>query len=214
MARLHQADLTPTKQQLLGQWLPSRGWYDGTLARQPVGSFRFDDPDGLVGMEGFLLGSVGGSTLFVPLTYRPVPLVGADRHLIGTMEHSVLGTRWTYDACGDPVWATALATAILTGGTEAVEEFEVDARIVHREPSVRVRGSGDLVHVPPVDTLRCHDDGPRTIIDAGCFSLVVARRLGPEIEAPQVLTADWEGGQRVVLAGFLRTGVSAASNAG
>ncbi|KGN37892.1 hypothetical protein N803_12590 [Knoellia subterranea KCTC 19937] len=35
-------------------------------------------------MECFLFGSAGGSTLFVPLTYRGAPLAGAEQHLLGT----------------------------------------------------------------------------------------------------------------------------------
>nr|WP_245617138.1 hypothetical protein [Knoellia subterranea] len=52
--------------------------------RGPVGTFRLDDPAGEVGMECFLFGSAGGSTLFVPLTYRGAPLAGAEQHLLGT----------------------------------------------------------------------------------------------------------------------------------
>ena len=46
-----------------------------------------------------------GSVLHVPVTYRAAPVAGADEHLIGTMEHSVLGRRWAYDGCADPVFA-------------------------------------------------------------------------------------------------------------
>ena len=52
------ATLTPSKRELMAAWLPTRPWYDGA-DRKPVGSFRFDDPAGEVGMEGFLLGADG-----------------------------------------------------------------------------------------------------------------------------------------------------------
>jgi len=35
------------------------------------------------------------------------------------MTQTVFGDRWVYDRCSDPVYVTALATVILTGGHEA-----------------------------------------------------------------------------------------------
>ncbi|WP_211253493.1 maltokinase N-terminal cap-like domain-containing protein [Knoellia subterranea] len=81
---LHRATITPTKGELVEPWLPTRAWWDGIAERGPVGTFRLDDPAGEVGMECFLFGSAGGSTLFVPLTYRGAPLAGAEQHLLGT----------------------------------------------------------------------------------------------------------------------------------
>ena len=40
--------------------------------------------------------------LFVPLTYRGAPLAGGEADLVGTTEHSALGTRWVYDAWRRP----------------------------------------------------------------------------------------------------------------
>ena len=96
-----QADLTPSKKELMDAWLPTRSWFDGNPDRKPVGAFRFDDPEGEVGLEGFLLGGIGLPTYFLPLTYRGAELAGADDHLVGTTEHSELGTRWVYDGCAD-----------------------------------------------------------------------------------------------------------------
>ena len=53
------ATLTPSKRELIDAWLPARSWFDGAPGRKPVGSFRFDDPAGDVGCEGFLLGAEG-----------------------------------------------------------------------------------------------------------------------------------------------------------
>lgn len=55
----------------------------------------------------------------MPLTYRGAPLPGAEPWLVGTMEHSVLGRRWVYDGCGDPVHVAALVATILAGGIQA-----------------------------------------------------------------------------------------------
>src|SRR5258706_8514918 len=114
MALLHQADLQPTKPELLAVWLPPRSWYQGpaTPALKRAAAYRFDDPAGEVGIETILVQAGGGPVYQVPLTYRGAPLDGADRWLIGTTEHSVLGRRWVYDATGDPVYASTLASTI------------------------------------------------------------------------------------------------------
>ncbi|GAB3264397.1 maltokinase N-terminal cap-like domain-containing protein [Nocardioides dilutus] len=183
MAFLHNATLVPTKKQLLTAWLPDQPWFT-SVEWDPVGSFRLDDPDGEVGMEGFLLGRADGG-LFVPVTYRGAPLEGAEEHLVGTTEHSALGTRWVYDAWGDPVWRAAVAETIRSGGTQAVEENEQeDGRIVLREPSATVRGSG-----PAADGVLADE-------------LVFTRVLGEPLDAPLTLTATWAGGTAVV-AGLL-----------
>lgn len=52
-------------------------------------------------MESFLLGTADGRVLHVPLTYRGAPHPDAD--LITTMHHTVLGDRWVYDGCTDPI---------------------------------------------------------------------------------------------------------------
>jgi hypothetical protein len=103
MALIHKATLNPTKLQLLTSWLPRQTWITGEADVEQVGAYRFDDPAGVVGIEAFLLQARDGSVFHVPLTYRGAPLAGAEEFLIGTAEHSVLGTRWVYDGCGDPV---------------------------------------------------------------------------------------------------------------
>jgi Maltokinase N-terminal cap domain len=89
---------------LLSAWLPGRLWFTGRAEVQPPGAYRFDDPAGEVGIEAILLQAADGSVLHAPLTYRRAPLDGAQDYLIGTTEHSVLGRRWVYDGCGDPIW--------------------------------------------------------------------------------------------------------------
>ena len=129
MAILHDATITPGKRDLMKRWLPSRSWFDGDLDRKPHAAFRFDDPAGEVGVECFLLGPEEGSdatTLLIPMSYRGAPLEGAEEHLIGTTDHSVLGKRWVYDGCADPVAVSAILTAIVTGGHEAALTMEQD----------------------------------------------------------------------------------------
>lgn len=150
MALLHRATLTPTKKELLDAWLPSQSWADGVdpATLTVVGGYRFDDPDGEVGMEGIVLRAADGAFVHVPLTYRGAPLDGAEPHLVGTMEHSALGTRWVYAAEADPVWQAAVTAAVLEGGSGAEEYFEVDGVRETREPLVAVQGSGGSIEAP------------------------------------------------------------------
>ena len=186
MAILHgDADITPTKPELLATWLPTQPWFSGDVsALQHLGSYRFDDPDGEVGMETHLVRAGEGPLFQVPWTYRGAPLDGADSFLVGTMEHTVLGPRWVYHAIGDPVYQAVLAATILTGGSQAelVREF-ADGRTEIAEPAVRVTGSGSASEVPPVD-------------------LEVVQVLdGPAPEGDEVLTGSWAGvDEPVVLA--------------
>ena len=194
------ATLEPSKRDLMDAWLHSRSWYDGEQ-RKPTGSFRFDDPAGEVGMEGFLLGSEGLPTLLVPLTYRGAPLNGADEHLIGTSEHSELGKRWVYDGCGDPIFVRALATAILTGATGVDHEYDLGNGPESRPTNAQVRGTGSATDVPDLDLAGCHDEGPLTVVDAGPLELVVARVVGTDVPAAETLLVTWKGGQDVAIAG-------------
>jgi hypothetical protein len=113
MAVLHRATLVPSKGELVAAWLLSRRWAPAKGISSGV-SYRFDDPAGQVGMEGFLLTDADGHTVHIPLSYRGQRLKGAEEHLLGTMQHSFLGTRWVYDGCHDPVWVATLASTILT----------------------------------------------------------------------------------------------------
>lgn len=204
MALLHKATLTPTKLQLLARWLPSRTWFGRGSELERLASYRLDDPAGEVGLEGMLVGSPGGPVLHVPLTYRHAPLAGADDFLLGIAEHSVLGTRWVYDGCGDPVWVRTLATTIATGGIQAAEYVEVDGRREVRAPSMAVAGSGaaDAPVLGEPARPECHDEGPTTVVRAGSVELVVVRVVGAEVNAAQTLTGTWAGTGRAVLAGL------------
>jgi hypothetical protein len=200
MAILHDATITPGKRDLMAAWLPTRSWFDGDQDRKPVGSFRFDDPAGEVGIEFFLLGGTDGPTLLVPMTYRAAALDGAEEHLIGTTEHSVLGPRWVYDACGDPVGTAALLSAIVTGGQEADLRIVRDGVVVRLDPTCRVVGSGTETDDVTVDAVTVLDDGDPTLVRADDRELVVARVLGPGVTGSETLTATWADGEPVVVA--------------
>jgi hypothetical protein len=131
MATIHRTTLAPTKLELLAGWLPEQPWYRDTGAPPALsraGGFRLDDPAGDVGIEVLLVtdgAGGGGTTYVVPLSYRGAPLVGAERALVGTSEHGVLGTRWIYDAAHDPVAVTQLLS-FLEGSADAQQQSQSD----------------------------------------------------------------------------------------
>ncbi|MFD0787935.1 hypothetical protein ACFQZ8_28845, partial [Micromonospora azadirachtae] len=126
---------------------------------------------------------------------RDAPLDGAQWWLVGTVEHSVLGRRWVYDACGDPVYGAALASAVLTGAGQAEEYFEVDGRREVRAPSMAIAAdSPRLVAVPPIGSIDKIEDGELTRIVCGSVELTVLRRLGEHSDLPgSRLTGSWQG---------------------
>jgi hypothetical protein len=150
MALLYKAELTPSKLELVQPWVLRQEWFAGDPAGVliSVGAFRFDDPAGEVGIETLLVQTPDGPTLQVPVTYRGAPLDGAESLLIGTMQHSVLGERWVYDAVGDPIYVAALTDAIRSAGHEAPQYIDIDGERVTRVPTVLVRGSGLKTDAP------------------------------------------------------------------
>jgi hypothetical protein len=196
MALLHRAELHPTKLELLAAWLPGRRWYQGQAADiVRVAAFRFDDPAGEVGIETMLVRAGDGPIHQVPLTYRGAPLDGGDGWLVGTTDHSVLGQRWVYDACGDPIYAAVLADAIYSWGEQAEEFLEVDGRLQRREPSMVVTGSGaEDAAVPAATALRRVVEDDPTLIVTDSVQLSVVRRLdGSNRLAGATLTGTWSG---------------------
>ena len=160
MALFHRATITPTKSELIADWAPTQPW--GPSAADPVeviGSYRFDDPDGRVGMETHLV-TAGGALLQVPLTYRDEPLDGAEDGLITEMQHSVLGTRWVYDGLRDPRFVVMLAAVAMTGQGEALGMAVYDGRWYIAPTNVRIQGGGWTLERVPVDGFEpASDDG-------------------------------------------------------
>ena len=107
--------LTPPFREFLPVWLAEQPWYRGEGAAEPVpvGFFRFEDPDGEVGIETHVI-SADGVTYQIPMTYRGAPLDGGK--LIVTAEHSELGPRWIYDAESDPLWRNAILELVRSNG--------------------------------------------------------------------------------------------------
>jgi len=153
MAIIHRATITPSKLEMVAAYLPGvpalAPFVDASLSQ--IGAYRFDDPAGDVGIETLILTNDAGAVLQVPLTYRGAPVDGLDDALLGTMEHSVLGDRWIYDACREPVYMGELAGTILSGGVGAREVFSASAagEPEERTPSVTVQGTGEAGTAAP-----------------------------------------------------------------
>ncbi|MFJ4286672.1 hypothetical protein ACIPY0_13620 [Paenarthrobacter nicotinovorans] len=199
MAIIHKATLSPSKLELIADYLPTQPWFiqDGTP--ELIGAYRFDDPAGEVGLETHVV-AAGERIYQVPLSYRGHELGGANEWLIGTMEHSVLGKRWVYDACADPVYVKALATAILTGQEEAA--LLVDGESEPRPSSVTVKGSGTLDGgLPTVSASAPVSGNGVTIIDAGDLRLKVIRVLDAAADASAATAEAQELHHELVLNG-------------
>lgn len=204
MAIFHRATITPTKEELIAAWAPTQPW--GPPAGAPmdlVGSFRFDDPDGRVGMETFLV-VADDAVLQVPLTYRDEPLADGAA-LITEMDHSVLGPRWVYDGLGDPRYVLMLAAVTMTGQGEALGMAQYEGRWYIAPSDVRIEGGGWGQRRVPVDGFVEVDDAVEpTVFGNDRFELRVYRRpiIGPR---PAIgLTATWHGSSEPVVLAEVR----------
>jgi len=198
----HAATLSPTKQELVEAWLPSRSWAEGRRVAAKVAEYRFDDPDGEVGVETILWRTDDGTVLQTPLTYRSAPLDGAEAHLVGTTDHSVLGQRWVYDGCADPVWAATLVDTIWTGGQQAQMYIERDGRRVDVPPRMQVRGSGSDDSAPRVTGIESvSDEGTVTVVTAGDLAIALARVVGAPLgDGPHLSGSVGDSDETTVLA--------------
>lgn len=183
MAIIHRATISPTKLELVSTWLEATGALPGDDELRQVGSYRFDDPDGEVGIEALLV-TRGGPVRHVPLTYRGAPLHDGEEHLICTMEHSVLGQRWVYDATGDPVALAAFGRALAGDQEQApVEIWDGDEHVGTRPQSLALEVRDPASSRAAVRPRLATGDEPDP---------------GPGVPA---LLARWDGGQLVVAVG-------------
>ncbi|MFE6286509.1 1,4-alpha-glucan branching protein [Streptomyces sp. NPDC057877] len=190
MAVIHHTTVKPTKLELLTSWLPSRPWYRGGAAEPELlkaGGFRLDDPEGEVGIEFMVVTDTSDvpdpTTYLVPLTYRGAPLAGAEHALVGTMEHGVLGRRWAYDGCHDPVLVAQLL-ALIEGRAQAQAQSVSDAP--DREVIAAYAGEGSLA----ADITTAVDDEEGTLLGT---ALRLHRVLRPASAAPQGATGHVTG---------------------
>ena len=210
MALYHNATITPTKQEVIAAWLPSRPWApDGDDAAEIVAAYRFDDPEGRVGLEAHLVRH-GDAVLHVPLTYRDEPLDGMDDHLVATMQHSALGQRWVYDGVHDPVFTRMFVAAALTGCGQTIGIVRTGDRWLVVPPNIRLVGGGYSGERTPVDGFVVdREDRGWTALRSDHFDILVARSVQPG-EQPRIgIRATWAGQELPVVLADVR-GRSAA----
>jgi len=119
------------------------------------------------------------------------------------MTHTALGDRWIYDGCHDPVYVTALATAVLTGGREADLFKTTEDGLVQEVNTTHVRGSGSAsaAEVPDLSTFAVRRDETTTRFQAGISltSLHVPTAATAVGTQGLVLTGTWPGQQTPLL---------------
>jgi hypothetical protein len=208
MAIFHRATITPTKAELVADWIPRQDWGpSSTEGMEVVGSYRFDDPEGRVGMETHLV--VAEGTLFqVPLTYRDAPLEdAAEGALITEMDHSVLGRRWVYDGLLDPRFVVMLAAVTMTGQGEALGMVVYEGRWFVAPSEVRIQGGGWSTERVPVDGFELlSDTAAGSVLRNDGFELTLFRRPTPVggTRPPLALTATWPAQADPVLLAAVR----------
>lgn len=124
IAEILDATLVPTKGELAKKWL-------GHFTE--LGSYRFVDPDGEVGIEVLVGEDLDGRLVQLPVTYRSHQLDPV--HTLDTMEHSELGKRYVSNALGDPVAVREFIRTIIEADTGA-------QRSDGKPAALEVKGSG------------------------------------------------------------------------
>ena len=194
MALYHRATISPTKEELIAAWAPTQSW--GPPADVPsevIGSYRFDDPEGRVGMEIHLV-DAAGLVFQVPLTYRDEPLAGAEAALITEMEHSALGTRWVYDGLRDPRLVLMLAAVAMTGQGEALGMVVYDDRWYVAPSKVRIgRRMDPRARARSTASSSSPTRPPASVLRNDRFDLTVFRRPAAGPRPAIGLTASWDG---------------------
>lgn len=210
MALIHAASITPTKHEAIAAWLPTQPWAPPTGGLRLLAAYRFDDPEGKVGLETHLVGC-GDVVVQVPLTYRDAPRRDAEPSLVCTMEHSALGERWVYDGAADPAYLRMLAATTLTGVGQAVELRVTEDGAWTRSPQVRLSGRGSVEGTVRVDGWGAGEqDGDDTVFRSADLELRLARFPRPVFTCRAALLGTWTGQEEpAVLATVAQHGVQA-----
>lgn len=206
MGLFHVATSKPTKIDLVTNWLPTQPWAPvGDSRVEVLGSCHFDDPEGDVGMQLFIL-SVADTVLHVPLTYRAAALGDAEDALLGTIEHSVLGVRYIYDGLRDDTFIRSLVGATLTGQGNALGMLHHEGRWLVSPATLRLHGGGWGYERAPVDRLATVEPtADRVEFRSDRFELDVFRRPTSQAQPPIGLSVTWQGQTTPVLITELRS---------
>lgn len=108
----------------------------------------------------------------------------------------MLGQRWVYDACGDPVYVAVLSDVLFRGAGQAEEFFEVDSQLQRHESTMTIASSGGGPDAPAcgVGPLRRVVEDDPTLIVTDDAELALLRCLdGRTAPAGVTLTCTWSG---------------------
>lgn len=207
MAVVHRAEISPTKIELLAEWMPRQPWAEEVdpTALATVAAYRFDDPAGEVGVE-VLLVSDGRGTWQVPLTYRGALAPELDAALITPMSHTVLGPRWVYDGRSDPTFGNALVGALLGGLDQAELVIHDGDKRSTRPPSIMLTASEKQIDPVPTDDIEWVCDGTSTRLRVGDITIYLRHRIddaAAPINGRATLSGAWEGRQVPALLAYV-----------
>lgn len=178
MALVHVTTMSVSKPEMLAAWLPAQPWFEGDVSQLvEIAQYRFDDPEGEVGLNGVLVTAGDDTVYHVPMTWRAEPLEGGEEFFIGNTEHGVLGKRWGYDGIGDPVFRAELARVIAQGGSEVeIWVRDPEGNLTERVQTIHLRGSGeDGAAVPDVSAVEITVDGASSVASTGLAALRLVR---------------------------------------
>ena len=180
MALFHLATVSPTKSELIADWAPTQSW--GPPVDAPIhviGSYRFDDPDGRVGMETYL---VTAGDLLLHVRSRIATNRSTCRRRLHHGDAALRARhRWVYDGLGDPRFVIMLAAVTMTGQGEALGLAVYDGRWYIAPSNVRIEGGGWTQERVPVDRFELDtDDATRSVLRNDRFELTVSGVQPPE----------------------------------
>ncbi len=188
--------LTPTLGTALREWLPRQRWFpvkSADFSLEQAGSLSLEDPAGQARLEVFLLavssrtadGGQRTDVVQVPLSYRDVPLAGAESALVGRAPDA--GMDWIYDAVHDPSFVSAWLELIRSesgprSGAATGHRTASDHRLPTAHGMVKVL-SGEQSNSSVIV-----DDGESAAIVK--FFRVLSEGVNPEVEVGAALTAE------------------------
>ena len=181
MALIYTARLDPDKPEWIRRRLVAHG-LPADVTAEKVGSYRFDDPAGEIGVESMVV-RVGDRLYQTAFAYRgDAP---AEGDVVAEVEHSVLGHRWVVDAATDPDARRILAAAVRGEIPQARLEMhdESGTYLETRAPDLTLRvigadATGELeVPVELSETDEADVDGPRCLVAEGDGVRAVVARL-------------------------------------
>lgn len=197
---------TATIPELLRAWLPGQRWFPaknqpeqsagsaGVRLRR-VGGFKLAPPSGMTGdlpgLEVHLVAvdSAGRTdVLQIPLSYRSEQLPGAEGSLLGSAEHSELGTRWVYDAIHDPAFIAAWLDFLAVQGATAEGSASAYS-------SAEFRAAYDVGRMARIRPISSEQSNSSVMVRGHGFPVILKffrvlnQGVNPDVEIGQALSA-------------------------